>query len=270
MDLPHELKEIIFEKRIYLAISHTFTNDISTLENKEYQLVSRGKFFRFYKVDWFTVYSAITSKKLALFYWCYQVHPNYFHGKILDLAVKSGTLEMVEFLIARGFKCSTRGMEWAGVRGDLSILKLVYTHFPETTTPNTLYEAARNGHLDIIQWFHEQNRGDLFTPSVMDLAAEGGHLEMIKWLHWNRHEGCTTSAIGGATLGDHFHVVKWLVENRNEGWTDWAINLAAINGNLPIIKLLAEKRDYPDAIRFAREHSCDRGEIIKFLESLKK
>ncbi|MHA1502964.1 MAG: hypothetical protein ACTSSB_14115, partial [Candidatus Heimdallarchaeota archaeon] len=35
--------------------------------------------------------------------------------------------------------------------------------------------AAQNGHLEAIEWFH-QNRSELFTKRVMDWAAYHGHL----------------------------------------------------------------------------------------------
>lgn len=270
MELPFELKQAVFEKRIYLAVSHTFSADISYINNKQYQIVHTANFFHFYNIDWFVLYWAIRTKKLELFYWLYKNHPNLFHDKILEVVVKSGTVEMARFLIDKGYKCYTRGMEWAGERGDIAMIHMLYQHFPEKATSNVLYEAAKKGHLPVIQWFHNRGRNDLFTAIVMDLAAESGHLDMIKWLHVNRSEGCTTGAMSAATLGGHYHIVKWLKENRHEGWTDWAITLAAINGNLSIINLLAEKRDYPDAIRFAREHTGERREILKFLENLKK
>lgn len=30
-----------------------------------------------------------------------------------------------------------------------------------------------------------------FSTKAMDLAAANGHLEVVQWLHENRNEGCT-------------------------------------------------------------------------------
>jgi hypothetical protein len=47
----------------------------------------------------------------------------------------------------------------------------------------------------------------------MDWAAENGHLQVVEWLHENRTEGCTTNAMDSATHNGHLHVVEWLHEN---------------------------------------------------------
>ena len=50
-------------------------------------------------------------------------------------------------------------------------------------------------------------------------AAISGHLEIIEWLHEDREEGCTTTAMNWAAGNGHLHVVEWLHENRTEGCT---------------------------------------------------
>jgi len=54
--------------------------------------------------------------------------------------------------------------------------------------------AAKNGHLEVVKWLHE-NRKEGSTTKAMDFAAEYGHLEILKFLHENRKEGCTERAI---------------------------------------------------------------------------
>lgn len=46
----------------------------------------------------------------------------------------------------------------------------------------------------------------------MDDAALYGHLDIIQFLHQNRSEGCDR-AIVKAAINGHFSVVKYLVEN---------------------------------------------------------
>ena len=41
----------------------------------------------------------------------------------------------------------------------------------------------------------------------MNLAANSGHLEVVQWLHDNRSEGCTTDAMDRAAGKGHFEVV---------------------------------------------------------------
>ena len=71
-------------------------------------------------------------------------------------------------------------------------LKLVQAFYRKgsimLTHADAIELAARNGHLHIIEWFHEikPRTGD-WTTLVMDWAAHRGHLEVVKWLHENRN-----------------------------------------------------------------------------------
>lgn len=47
-------------------------------------------------------------------------------------------------------------------------------------------------------------------------AAKNGHLEIVQWLHFNRNEGCTKYSMDWAANSGHVEIVKWL--NRNIDW----------------------------------------------------
>ncbi|CAB1119820.1 unnamed protein product [Ectocarpus sp. CCAP 1310/34] len=76
---------------------------------------------------------------------------------------------------------------------------------------NTLFrteamdEAAKNGHLDVLVWLHE-NRQEGCTGGAMDMASRHGHLEVLKFLHENRSEGCSTLAVDFAAHNGHTEV----------------------------------------------------------------
>jgi hypothetical protein len=59
--------------------------------------------------------------------------------------------------------------------------------------------AAYHGYFGLIK-----NSNNLsFSKYTMACAARNGHLEIIKWLHQNRTEGCTTDAIDFASKGGY-------------------------------------------------------------------
>lgn len=73
--------------------------------------------------------------------------------------------------------------------------------------------AARNGHLEVLQWRHV-HKSQLFTTEAMNLAASSGHIEIAKWLHVNRNEGCTTKAMETVAYSGHRHIVEWVYKYR--------------------------------------------------------
>ena len=78
---------------------------------------------------------------------------------------------------------------------------------------------------------------------AMDGAARNGHLTVVEWLHQNRKEGCSTLAMNGAARNGHLPVVQWLHQNRKEGCTTYAMDWAARYGHLPVVEWLKKQSD---------------------------
>ncbi len=78
-----------------------------------------------------------------------------------------------------------------------------------TFTDDAMDYAAKNGHLSVVKWLHE-NREEGCTPYAMNAAAMYGHLDVCKWLYKNRSEGCINAAREHAVFGSQPHVRKWL------------------------------------------------------------
>ena len=153
-----------------------------------------------------------------------------FNGidEVVNYASCFGNLEIVKYLTAIGASCSTYAMDW----------------------------AARNGHLDIVQWLH-LNRSEGCTTEAMDWAANNGRLDVLKWLHFNRSEGCTTRAMDWAAEFGHLDIVQWLHLNRYEGCSEYAMIDAVRNGHIAIVKYLYENSLVTDrdTLRYAMEYA---------------
>ena len=72
-------------------------------------------------------------------------------------------------------------------------------------------EAARHGHLELVQWLCGEG-GFAMDADVMWMAAGSGNLELVKWL---RGEGCPWSAdtCFHAISNDDVEVLRWLRAN---------------------------------------------------------
>merc|ERR1712216_1082493 len=96
-------------------------------------------------------------------------------------------------------------------------------------------DAAKGGHLEILQWLKAQKRFKLDSSFVFS-ACDGGYFEMLKWLS---SEGCPWSefACSFAAYGGHLEILKWL---RSEGcpWDEETCEWAAEEGHLEVLKWL--------------------------------
>ncbi|KAE9008305.1 hypothetical protein PR003_g15232 [Phytophthora rubi] len=207
-------------------------------------------------------------------------------GELFRLVVGAAThghMDIMQFLFERGAiddYCSP--MVLAIKNCQLAAVKWLAERMPrDEEMPNLclLREAAKGGHLEILQYFQTlglpgfssaspetkeatndqwklnfrndrcarlqwitSERVKWRSTDAMNDAAANGHLEVVKWLHFNRSEGCTTAAMDKAACRDHIDVVKWLHANRSEGCTTKAMDKAAANGNLEVVKWLHANR----------------------------
>ncbi|KAG3062947.1 hypothetical protein PC128_g14169 [Phytophthora cactorum] len=137
----------------------------------------------------------------------------------------------------------------------------------------TMVGAARNGHLDVIQWLYSEYGADSATDlfdlkkknknrtTAMDAAAGNGHLDVLQYLHEleistllsdnsrkrkrsKRQTGlaCTKRAMDDAAGNGFLNVVQWLHENRQEGCSTGAMDASATGGHLEMVKWLHNER----------------------------
>jgi len=112
--------------------------------------------------------------------------------------------------------------EYAAGCGKLNMLKWVENKVPEIYKDICANEAARYGHLHIIEWLREEQ--DLELDGVLyDCAIEGG---------------------------GQLHVLEWLREKEVD-WYIWTFTTAAQIGNLDILQWLQDERcPWPDDDRY--------------------
>ena len=92
--------------------------------------------------------------------------------------------------------------------GYLAVVQCLYSCRDHETTW-AMECAAMNGHLEVVQWLHE-NRKEKCTSVATDMAAMTGRLEVVKWLQANCTEGCTANTVDEAIMNGHVHIVQWL------------------------------------------------------------
>ncbi|KAL3674861.1 hypothetical protein V7S43_000787 [Phytophthora oleae] len=130
-------------------------------------------------------------------------------------------------------------MDEAAKGGHLTVVQWLHENLRDCYSGRAMSWAASNGHLEVMKWLLS-NRQDLCVNYAMDFAAANGHLNVVKWLHNNCREGCTTWAMDGAATNGHLEVVHWLNSTRKEGCTKAAIDGAAANGHIDVVQFILQ------------------------------
>ena len=100
-------------------------------------------------------------------------------------------------------------------------------------------EAARVGNLQAFKYSVLQG----YSQTTMDIASARGHLEVIQWLHDNREEGCTSRALSLAAGRGHLKTVQWLKEHRSDSWSMDTVDWAVTKGHFDMVKWLYANRN---------------------------
>ncbi len=103
---------------------------------------------------------------------------------------------------------------------------------------NTLaVEAAHGGHLSVLQWLRSQGIG--LTATTFAEAARSGNLELLRWL---LDQGCPhdSTLCAQAARGGHLEVLKWAREHGCQ-WDSRTCARAAGAGNLQLLVWLRQQ-----------------------------
>lgn len=146
----------------------------------------------------------------------------------LDLCRKGDTAA-VAALAAAGHYFTSRHLGEAAAHGRIELIDLLLSDaVPHARySPRAMNRAAEAGRLDVVIHLRSIGTGqhplddadDNEHPVAMDYAAAGGHLDIVEWLHNNTRQGCTTAAMDWAAVGGHVEVLQWLHSHRSEGCT---------------------------------------------------
>jgi ankyrin repeat protein len=155
------------------------------------------------------------------------------HYDKLEECISRGPLDIIKYFIK-----DTKGAPWCGM--DINVCSELFSSV-----------AAKKGHLDVIQYFLD-NDADFYVYTPIYNAAKHGHLNIVKYLinsgadiHVDDDELLSISAKKG-----HLNVVKYLVENGANiheyeyNDEDGALCNAVENGHLDVVKYLIESKLY--------------------------
>ncbi|KAF1791640.1 Ankyrin repeat-containing domain [Phytophthora cactorum] len=145
----------------------------------------------------------------------------------------------------------------AAAAGRLGVLEWLHYVVGLPLRSEAARNAARNGHLQVVKWFKE-NDCPGWDLGIMNAAATGGHLKILQWLRENCSDECNVSTMHRAIRGGHLDVMEWLNNNYTiDELSAFVMYTAARNGNFEMVLFLDRHRSEGfNSQAILLEHPC--------------
>ena len=184
-------------------------------------------------------------------------------------AAKEGHLKALKFLRGLDPPCPWDGLtcSYAAEGGRLEVLKWLRAQNPPCPwdfewTLSFCAAAARTGNLDVLKWARDQDPPCPWDEETCAAAARKGRLDVLKWLRAQKppcpwYEGTCT----GAAAGGQLEVLKWLrAQNPPCPWDLETCSYAVYEGQLEALKWLrAQNPPCPWSRYTCRELASENG-----------
>ena len=129
----------------------------------------------------------------------------------LPRAIKSGRLDIVQWLFEHGCTLTGQECQEATKHGQLDILQWLFRiHCP--CDEDCFKVAVENGHLEVIQWLHGHGYSPMKEDLYMEIAVFKESVEVMEWLHANGFPYGARVFFNAAFYG-RLRAVQWLLDH---------------------------------------------------------
>lgn len=134
------------------------------------------------------------------------------------IACEYGHLEIVQYLFKLGCKIDLSCISKVCIFGHLDTLKFLFEHSDNQINSTLLEFACANGHLNIVQYFHEITPHNIFEGfrfRALVYACDNGNFELVKYIFPLRKYSQEELHIAGqkSTLSKKLDILKYLHQN---------------------------------------------------------
>lgn len=153
-----------------------------------------------------------------------------------DFAVEH--LDTLKFLLDRGLECDEATFESAAQAGNLEVIRFL----DEIECPlnsNATFGAAREDHLEILQYLHETMSFPLTDMEYFAAIEGGGHLRIVQYLYETAKIPVHVEVSAEAALHGHTHIVRYFHDMGE--CVDYMVMRTAVRANqMEVVQYLNE------------------------------
>ena len=160
------------------------------------------------------------TNKLELLKWIREEKKCEWSAGTIYRAAEQGNLEMVKYCVANECPIDAIACEYAAKNGHLEILKYLHEEAKAPWDEYTATWAAGKGQLHILEYLVER-KYDEYDMLACERAAKSGHLDCLKYLHETAKAPWDEDAVREAHKNNEPDCLHYLLDNNcplPEGW----------------------------------------------------
>ncbi|CAL6399693.1 unnamed protein product [Bathycoccus prasinos] len=185
--------------------------EMSSISTLEFVWENKSLWSGWWNQTWFC-WKVARTNKLELLKWAREEKKCRWDEKTINTAARQGNLEM--------FPIDWRTCACAAKNGHLEILKYLHEEVKAPWDWDTAAWAAENGHLHILEYLVEREY-DQFDEYALQWAAGNGHLDCLKYLRETAKAPWDSRVVYYAHVNNHTECVQYLLDNDcplPDGW----------------------------------------------------
>jgi len=186
--------------------------EMSSISTLEVAWENRWLWPRGWKDEIYFCARVAQTNKLELLKWIREEKKCEWDKLTISAAAYKGYLEMVKYCVANECPINEWACTEAARNGHLEVLKYLHEEVKAPWDWATAYLAAKNGHLHILEYLVER-KFDKYNEWACELAAENGHLDCLKYLHETAKAPWDEDALYFAHENNHTECVQYLLDN---------------------------------------------------------
>ena len=174
------------------------------------------------------------TNKLELLKWIREEKKCEWSAGTINRAAEQGNLEMVKYCVANECPIDAIACEYAAKNGHLEILKYLHEEAKAPWDEYTATWAAGKGQLHILEYLVERKYdgyGMLACEYAAMRAAESGHLDCLKYLHETAKAPWDYKAVRQAHLYNQPECLQYLLDNNCPLPFGWRYEGGALHTN---------------------------------------
>ncbi len=160
------------------------------------------------------------TNKLELLKWIREEKKCRWDEWTINMAAEKGNLEMVKYCVANECPIDAIACAKAAKNGHLEILKYLHEEVKAPWDSVTASWAAAKGHLHILEYLVER-KYDQYSVYACTNAAMDGHLDCLKYLHETAKAPWNSQAVRRAHENNQTECLQYLLDNNcplPRGW----------------------------------------------------